>query len=115
MMRNTDNTESQTGGNVKTFRELRFVILICMITVSCSSPTSNNSVRSAGDVETANAVDPPTSTAASTPSSDSPVTFSLATPTDAYKTAYALREKNDVNGLKRVMSKYVLEFFELMA
>jgi hypothetical protein len=35
---------------------------------------------------------------------------SLATPTDAYKTAYAAREKKDIEGVKRVLSKDVLAF-----
>jgi hypothetical protein len=39
---------------------------------------------------------------------------SLATPTEAYRTAYAARQKKDVAGLKRVMSKDALEFFEMM-
>jgi len=47
--------------------------------------------------------------------SDTPSTGSLATPTEAYKTAYAARQKQDVQGLKRVLSKDILEFFELMA
>lgn len=39
---------------------------------------------------------------------------SLATPEDAYRTAYALREKKDVAGLKRTLSKDVIEFLTLM-
>ena len=39
---------------------------------------------------------------------------SLATPTEAYKTAHALRKKCDVAGLKQVMSKDVLEFMSMM-
>lgn len=40
---------------------------------------------------------------------------SLATPTEAYKIAYAARQKKDVEGLKRVLSKDILDFFEMMA
>jgi hypothetical protein len=39
---------------------------------------------------------------------------SLATPTEAYKTAYAARQSKDIQGLKRVMSKDMLEFFTLI-
>lgn len=39
---------------------------------------------------------------------------SLATPEEAYRTAYALREKKDVAGLKRALSKDVIEFLTLM-
>jgi hypothetical protein len=41
--------------------------------------------------------------------------FSLATPTDAYRTAHALREKKDLAGMKRVLSKDVIEFFTMIA
>lgn len=34
----------------------------------------------------------------------------LATPTEAYKTAYALRQKGDIEGLKKVMSREVIAF-----
>ena len=39
---------------------------------------------------------------------------SFATPTEAYKTAHAARQKKDVALLKRAMSKDALEFFEMM-
>ena len=35
---------------------------------------------------------------------------SLATPTEAYRTAYDLREKKDIEGLKRVLSKDIQDF-----
>lgn len=35
---------------------------------------------------------------------------SLATPTETYKTAYAVRQKKDIEGLKRVFAKEALEF-----
>ncbi|QQS34200.1 MAG: hypothetical protein IPM50_06430 [Acidobacteriota bacterium] len=36
--------------------------------------------------------------------------LSLATPTDAYKTAYMVRKKGDIEGLKKVMDADILEF-----
>ena len=39
---------------------------------------------------------------------------SLATPTEAYKTAYELRKRKDIEGLKRVMSKDIKEFLTMM-
>ena len=39
---------------------------------------------------------------------------SLSTPTEAYKTAYELRKKKDIVGLKKVMSKDILEFLTMM-
>lgn len=41
--------------------------------------------------------------------------FSLATPSDAYKTAYNIREKKDLEGLKKVLSDDILEFFAEVA
>jgi len=37
---------------------------------------------------------------------------SLASPTEAYKTAYAARQKHDLESLKRVLSKDMLEFLQ---
>ena len=51
---------------------------------------------------------------AATPAVQTPSTGSLATPSDAYRTAYDMREKKDVAGLKRVMSKDILEFLTMM-
>jgi hypothetical protein len=45
---------------------------------------------------------------------DMPSMGSLATPTDAYKSAYAARQKKDIEGLKKVLSKDALEFFTMM-
>lgn len=39
---------------------------------------------------------------------------SLATPTEAYRTAYELRRNKDVPGLKKVLSADILEFFTEM-
>lgn len=40
---------------------------------------------------------------------------SLATPTEAYKTAHELRQQKDIQGLKRVLSNEILEFFAQLA
>lgn len=59
----------------------------------------------------ANTANTNTANTANTNTANTPVTgFSLATPTEAYKTAYALRQKGDIEGLKKVMSKEVIEF-----
>jgi hypothetical protein len=39
---------------------------------------------------------------------------SLATPTDAYKTAYELRKRKDTEGLGKIMSKDIKEFLTMM-
>jgi hypothetical protein len=38
----------------------------------------------------------------------------MASPTEAYKTAYAARQNKDIDGLKRVLSKDVLGFLSEM-
>lgn len=39
---------------------------------------------------------------------------SLATPAEAYRTAYAIRDKKDTAGMKGIMSKEVIEFLTMM-
>lgn len=39
---------------------------------------------------------------------------SLATPSDAYRTAYELRKRKDVQGLKKIMSPDIKEFLTMM-
>lgn len=48
---------------------------------------------------------------AATPVAADTSTTSTATPTDAYKAAYAARKNKDVPGLKKLMSKDIMEFF----
>lgn len=45
---------------------------------------------------------------------DKPAGNSSATPTEAYKSAFAARQKKDIKGLKNVLSKKMLEFFTEM-
>ena len=68
-----------------------------------NSPGSNNS----------NTLSSPSPTEAppATPSETTTSTGSLATPTEAYRTAHAIRAKKDAQGMKRVLSKEILEFF----
>jgi cell division septation protein DedD len=42
-------------------------------------------------------------------------TGSLATPAEAYRTAYAIREKKDAAAMKKILSKDVIEFLSMMA
>jgi hypothetical protein len=60
-------------------------------------------------VKTATTSNQPATTKLETDGSSS---GSLASPTDAYRTAYAARQKNDLNGLKRVLSKEMLGFLQ---
>lgn len=51
---------------------------------------------------------------APTPAVEVAATGSSATPTDAYRMAYELRAKKDVAGMKKMMSKDVLEFLTMV-
>jgi hypothetical protein len=53
-------------------------------------------------------------TEATKSAADSAPAGSLATPTDAFKTAYVARQNKDIEGLKRAFSKDALEFFSAM-
>jgi hypothetical protein len=56
----------------------------------------------------------PTAAPQSTAPTNSGQSGSLATPTDAYRTVHALRGKKDIEGLKKLLSKDILEFFTEM-
>jgi hypothetical protein len=95
-----------------------FFLLACVLallgTAACpTAPVTNGPGNNSVAVNTPKAADN-----ASTPqpvSNDSAApTGSLATPSDAYRTAFALRQKKDGQGLKRVLSKEIIEFFTEM-
>lgn len=46
---------------------------------------------------------------------EKPIYNSLASPTEAYKTLFALRKEKDFNGLKKALSKTMLDFLAEMA
>ncbi|MEO8572947.1 MAG: hypothetical protein ABI481_03185 [Pyrinomonadaceae bacterium] len=77
------------------------------VTVSVNKAPSNAANAAATTVETAATV--------ATVADEAHATGSLATPSDAYRTAYALREKKDLAGMKRVLSKDIIQFLEMMA
>jgi predicted lipid-binding transport protein (Tim44 family) len=93
-----------------------FIAAAMVFLIGCGSQsnTSTASPNTNSNVVAANANAATNSATAAAPASDAPA-GSLATPTEAYKTAYAVREKKDVEGLKKIMSKDVLEFLSMMA
>lgn len=54
---------------------------------------------------------PPAANRSETTGADDFTVGSLATPTNAYKTAYTFRQAKDIEGLKKVFSKEALDFF----
>ena len=85
-----------------------------MLSVGCGAQSSVSTTSSNGNAGKAAA---PTANAAnaSTTMTSSSAAGSLATPAEAYRTAHALREKKDVEGLKTVLSEEVIEFLKVMA
>jgi hypothetical protein len=80
------------------------------ISAACqASVTTNTSTSNSTNAANAAAVLPKTPEAAKTAESGE---FSLATPTDAYKTAYMVRKNGDIEGLKKVMSADILDFLK---
>jgi hypothetical protein len=106
--------------NLITNRSTLFLVGLAMIvsSIACQKAAPGNSNANTAPAST------PASTNAATPAQSAatpettPATagaFSLATPTDAYKTAYAARANKDIATLKRVLSKDVLAFFKDIA
>ena len=86
---------------------IAIIFSACPSTPVKNSPGSNNG-------NAATTTQSPTATPQTPAPANSDSTGSLATPTDAYRTAHALRAKKDIEGLKRVLSKDILEFFTEM-
>lgn len=82
---------------------------------SANKPEANRPADNTNRENSNSAVNETNSESNSTDPADEKSGFSLATPTDAYKAAYAARKNKDVKGLKRVLSKDMLEFFGILA
>ena len=85
-------------------------LFVLTLTTACqvnTAPTAGSANQPA--VKTAPATNQPAVAKVETDGSSS---GSLASPTQAYKTAYAARQKKDLEGLKRVLSKEMLGFLE---
>lgn len=78
---------------------------------SNSAPATTANANQAAS-PSAPATDQPASTSAPAASNGA---FSLATPAEAYQTAYTARQKKDIATLKRVFAKDALEFLTEMA
>lgn len=93
-------------------KKLFYVLTVVTVAASfaCSSNTAGNNAnapRPANSGNIANAT--PVATPAVSPATETK-TGSMATPTETYKAAYEYRKKGDIAGMKKVMSKDVLEF-----
>jgi hypothetical protein len=89
---------------------IALALTACPSTPVKNSSGSNNSNTSAV-TPSASATEQMSASANSDPVKEN---ASLATPTDAYKTAFAIRQRKDSQALRRVLSKEILEFFTEM-
>lgn len=95
-----------------------FILAVCFVlavTIGCRTATETvgNTNRSA--TNTANQPATNTNQAEVAKTDDSQASGgSLATPTESYKAGYAARQKKDIAGLKRVLSKEALDFLTEM-
>ena len=75
--------------------------------------TGNTSVANATNAKPSNQV---TNTSLTPAANSAPASApgSLATPTEAYKTAYELRKNKDIAGLKKIMAPDIIEFLTMV-
>ncbi len=78
-------------------------------TTACNVSSAPRPSANPSTIQTARATNQPATTKLETDGSSN---GSLASPTQAYQTAYAARQKNDLEGLKRVLSKEMLGFLQ---
>src|SRR5687768_4105178 len=98
-----------------TFILIAVLFILAAISSGCQTATSTPPASGATNTATADAApkadEPkPADTKPAAAVSETETAGSLATPTEAYKTAYELRKKKDIEGLKKVMSKDIKEF-----
>jgi len=110
----------------KTLKAWQTFIVSCVLlallawSTACHKAEHSNSNANSSPINSTASTSSATPAAASQPAaiadvSQAPVTISLATPTDTYKTAYAARKNKNLALLKRVFTKDALAFLKDMA
>jgi hypothetical protein len=98
-------------------------VVVCLLAAgialvaSCSQGANSNVAANATNTASSNTASSTNANMGAPPASANTKTdgsISLATPTDAYKTAYDCRKRKDVECLKKVMSKDVQDFLVMM-
>lgn len=97
-----------------TFITIVIIFVIAFLGSGCQTTTSTTANTSSGTTSSSNSTAKAVEPQPRTQAADVSTIGSLATPTEAYKTGYELRRKKDIVGLKKVMSKDILEFLTLM-
>lgn len=93
---------------------LAVLCIAAVINSGCQTavPGNNSANKPANTIAVNTTAAKPEATPTQPASNDS--VGSLATPSDAYKTAYELRKNRDTEGLKKIMSKDIKEFLTMM-
>lgn len=85
--------------------------VLSMSAASCQKADNSNAASNSNKIANTAVANPSPASNASTPAAvDTLASSSTGTPTDAYKAAYAARKNKDVPGLKKLMSKEIIEF-----
>lgn len=96
--------------NTKNLINLFLAVTIFGAMLACQKPAANNTNENKA-VTNSN----PTANAATPAPANTATSSSAGTPTDAYKAAYTARKNKDIEGLKKLMSKDVIEFLTMVA
>ena len=90
--------------------------VLILANIGCQTTASSN-IGNAGAANSNTVARANTTVVPVAPDDDAPAARvgSLATPSDAYRTAYDLRKQKDVAGLKKIMSPDITEFLTMMA
>jgi hypothetical protein len=108
---------------IKTMNRITFsaallaAFVVAGISTGCGSTTGANVNANTVANTAANTAAAPAATAVPTAAavSDADIAKALAgSPSDVYKAAYAARERKDIETLKKVFAKDILEFFKMM-
>ena len=95
-----------------------FGFAMIVLSIACQKTAPSNSNANTAPASSPAAANTATPTQAEAKPESTPATesaFSLATPTDTYRTGYYARKNKDIATLKRVMSKDALAFLSDMA
>ena len=84
--------------------------VLSMSAASCQKADNSNAPSNSNKTANTAVANASPASNASTPAAADTSTSSTATPTDAYKAAYAARKNKDVPRLKKLMSKEIIEF-----
>jgi len=102
--------------NNKHFIAIALAALLFGASSACQNAGNKNTA--VNQASNANSTNTNTAIPANTATPGTPVNTTstgAGTPTDAYKAAYAARKNKDVPGLKKLLSKDILEFFTIIA